>query len=221
MQLINHCTNAPYGLERKVRLSLRLIEPTHLVGLASIHLEDAMPKSGDAESEEEWVKRVRGEGLTDHVGGWYVSSAEGNPAFIMLYVRPIYRSIPRPLRWSTAPTLRIVRTLAHEVAHHLIATRGYVFDEGEDVADEELLAERYAEQVLLRATKRWLYKLGELSLNEIASWQYTRGILDWRDGRYLSAAERFYDAWNLNPKIKDAAYWYWRSRDKLVQTQVE
>lgn len=221
MQIINHCSGAPIGLEGRLRQSLRWIEPSHLEGLASIQLEDVMPKSAGAEHEEEWARRVRLEDRTTHVKGWYASSAADAPAFIMLYVQPIYRAIPSVLWWSTVPTLRLLRTLAHEVAHHLKATRGFILHEGEDDTDEEALADRYAECVVERVTTRWPYKLGQLCLKEIASWHYIYGMLDWREEKYLSATERFYNAWELNPENKEADYWYWRAKDKLVRAQVK
>lgn len=220
MQIINHCSDAPAGLERRVRQAVRWIEASHLEGLSSIQLEAEMPKSAVAEHEVKWARRVRLEDRTAHAKGWYASPATNAPAFVMLYVQPIYRGMPRALWWSPLPTLRIIRTLAHEVAHHLKVSRGFILHEGENDIDEEALADRYAESVLERVTKKWPYKLGQLCLRELASWHYTYGMLDWREKKYLSAMERFYKAWDLNPENKEAGYWYWRAKDNLVGSGV-
>lgn len=213
MQVISRCSDSPLGLEWQVRRSLRLLDQSHLAGLEFIILEDGISELTDTENAAEWVKRAHTEGTLAHVGGWYAAPEADTPAYVVLYVRAMYRAVPSFLWWSTVPTLCILRRLAHEVAHHLIAIRGYVFREGEETTDEESLANHYAACVEQRVTMRWQYKLGQRCLKEIAIWHYTFGILDWREKKYRSAAEHFYDAWNLNPENKEAGYWYWRAKE--------
>ncbi len=131
----------------------------------------------------------------------------------MLYARQIYRGIPRFLWWSSLPTLRIARALAHEVGHHMAATRGYVIRPGEDRNQEESLADRYAANVLERMTTHWSYKLGRWGLKDLAGWHYVFGIADWRAKKYGSAADSFYKSWLLDRQNEDALYWYWRARE--------
>lgn len=213
MRVINRCSKSPFWLEWQVRQGLRWIDKSHLAGLAAICLEDEMPKFPQAAHETEWAKRVRAESHTAYVNGWYAAPTATESPYVLLYIQPIYRPIPSFLWWSTALTLRIIGTLAHEVAHHLVATRGYVFQEGEDTGDEELLADRYAASVLRKATQRWPYRLGRCVLEVLSGWHYAVGSADWRRKKYKSAAEGFYNAWNLDPESQEASYWYWRAKE--------
>lgn len=213
MQIINRCPKPPLGFEWQTRRSIGLLDQSHLVGLDVLVLEDEVPDPTDLEHAVEWVKVAHAEDTLAHVNGWYAASDLGAPAYVVLYARPIYRPLPSSLWWSTIPTLRILRTLAHELAHHLVATRGYVFQKGEDITDEESLASRYAESAVEKATQRWLYKLGQRCLKEIAGWHYAFAAVDWRQKKYKAAAERFYNAWSLDPEQEEAAYWYWRAKE--------
>lgn len=214
MLIVNRCSKPPWGLERQVRRSLRWIDQSHLEGLDSIRIESEMPDRPDRVVPEiEWAKQVRAISQTACVNGWYAEGSGSTPPYIMLYARPIYRPIPMFFWWSAVPTLRIVSTLAHEVAHHLVAKRGYVFDQGEDLTDEESLANRYSASVLQKTTARFSYRLGQSCLKEIAAWYYNFAILDWRQKNYKAAAEGFYNAWNLNPEHQEANYWHWRAKE--------
>lgn len=212
MEIVNRCANPPRGLERQLRRSLRWIDEADLRGLAVLALQDEM--TGVTANAPAWAKEAEAMSERVRVGGWYSPATADVPAYIMLYVQTIYRTIPSWLRWSPVPTLRIVRTLAHEVAHHLIATRGYVNQPGEETEDEESLADGYADKTLKRMVKRWPYRLGQWYFKERASWHYIFGSLDWRQQKYEAAANRFLDAWNLDPSHKSAAYWYWRARER-------
>ena len=48
----------------------------------------------------------------------------------VLYVASLYRGIPKVYWLSPVITLQLARILAHEVGHHLIKQRGYVFERG-------------------------------------------------------------------------------------------
>ncbi|MDQ3803228.1 MAG: hypothetical protein M3416_05170, partial [Acidobacteriota bacterium] len=205
----------PPGLEWQVRRCLRLLDPSHLEGLAAIYLQDELPDTPVREDQAEWLNRVCVEGLNAHVSGWYAAAGADNPAGIMLYARSIYRGIPFILHWSTAPTLCLLRTLAHEVAHHLVSTRGYVFHAGEDVTDGEALAERYAASVEQRVVRQWRYRLGRFWLKEIAGWYYAFGNVEWREKNYQAAVRYFLNAWHLDPEHELAGYWYWRAKEML------
>lgn len=217
MQVKSYATDSPLGLEWQVRRSLRLIDPVHLEGIEGVYIQDELPDTLKLENQVEWVKRVYEQGTITHVSGWYAEPGEDTPPYIMLYARPIYRGIPFLLRWSTAPVLCILRTLAHEVAHHLMATRGFVFHDGEDITDKEGLAERYAASVEQRAITRWRYKLGRFWLKELAGCYYAFGSVDWGHKNYCTAARYFFDAWHLDPEHELASYWYWRAKEMCSQ----
>ena len=209
MQIVNRCIDPPWGVERKVQRSLQWINPPDLRGLDCIYLEDEFPKAIDLTAN--WAKRAQEESA--QVYGWYSPSKADSPAYIMLYIRQIYKGVPSFLSWSTIPTIRIVRTLAHEVAHHLAATRGYI-NQKDEIRDEELLANRYADNVLQKMMRHWSYRFGQLCLKEIAGWHYAFGNVNWRQQQYKAAANHFFTAWDLDPENKNASYWYWRAKEK-------
>jgi hypothetical protein len=206
----NKCIWVPFGFLWQLERSLRWINQDDLRGLDFVTFEDEWPELvGPA---PEWVVRTGAE--TRNVRGWYVPPNEQRQPYIMLYTRSIYRGVPALLWWSTVPVLRITHTLAHEVAHHLVATRGYVFTPAEKHDDEEQLAERYALNVLDRMTRNWSYRLGQKCLKELAFWHYAFGAADWNHRKYSSAADQFYTAWDLDRSHTEAAYWYQRAREK-------
>ena len=147
----------------------------------------------------------------------YVGQCGNHPAHVILYVRELYRSIPRLYWWTTVPTLLISYTLAHEVGHHLIAKRGYVFQPGETYecdANEEEFCDRYAFRVTQKMLERWYYRLGRSGLKDLAAWYYIFGCLDWEQGRYNKAAERFYTCFVLDQSREDALNWYRRAKEE-------
>jgi hypothetical protein len=108
----------------------------------------------------------------------------------------------------------VARTLAHEVGHHLIAERGYVFAPGEKVEPaeyEEEMANRYSYSVIKRMRERWYYRLATWATKDLAGWHYVQGMLNWRDGKYEQAAQSWYKSFHLNPDREDAIYWYKRA----------
>lgn len=206
-----NCAARPWGLERQLRRSLSWVGEAELEGLAGICLEDELP--GATGEWPEWARRAAEENF--HVGGWYAPAGDDGPAHITLYVRHVYGAIPPWHWWTTVPTLRIVRTLAHEVAHHLIATGRTSTLPGAAAAagDEEEVANLYAEGVVRRMEGRWAYRWGQRRLKKLAEWHYAFGIADWRGLRYEAAARHFFNAWDLDPTHETAAYWYWRAKE--------
>lgn len=212
----NLCAEAPKGLVWQVRRSLRCLDLDHLEGLGMIILVDrASPLTEDS---REWLKTHFAQGLP--VYGWYTSSLEsGHSAYITLCIRQIYNSVPSFLWWSTLPTLRIIRTLAHEVAHHLFQMKGYINQPGDKKEDEEVLAESYAVRTLQRILSKWQYKLGGKMAKEIAFWHYSQGILDLKSKQYLSASNHFFKAWDLDPELQDVSSFYWQAKEMSLTEQ--
>lgn len=214
VKLINNYVKSPRGMEWQVRRSLRWFDPSLLQELGSIQIESEMPEAPQGRDETKWARHVRSVDQTVFVNGWYALAQQGDPASIMLYGGPIYRPIPSLLWWTTVPTLRILRTLAHEVAHHLVATRGYVFDKGEDVADEEALANRFSATVVASTATKRSYRLGQWCIKDLAEWYYTYAMTDWKKQDFRAAARRFYNAWDLCPDNAEAGYWYWEAKER-------
>ena len=85
------------------------------------------------------------------------------PAEVVLYARDVYFGIPKLLLLSPMATLKVARTLAHEVGHHVRATRGYIYKlwekykpwDGVRDPSEEKMADAYASDVLVSGLPRW------------------------------------------------------------------
>jgi hypothetical protein len=213
VKLINNYVQSPWGIEWQVRRSLRWFDPSLLTELGSIQIESEMPEAPQGPNETEWARQVRTLGHTAYVNGWYAVAQHGSPASIMLYAKPIYRPIPSFLWCTPVLTLRILRTLAHEVAHHLVATRGYVFEKGEDVVDEEALANRFSAAVVASTAQKRSYRLGQWAIKELANSYYTSAMTDCKKKDFRVAARRFYNAWDLCPDNSEAGYWYWKAKE--------
>jgi hypothetical protein len=194
-----------------VRRALEWINPPDLVGVERIRLVDRIEEP-HAQSPG-WHRQAHAEAFG--VLGLYMREEKNRPAYINLYVSDIYRGIPSPLYLTTIPTLLIAHTLAHEVGHHLVAARSYIFQPGEKYNHDQIEEEfcnRYAFGVLQRMKERRLYRAGAWVLRRLAGWHYGFGALEWREKRYQRAAERFYTAFHLDPGREDACYWYWRAK---------
>lgn len=187
------------------------MEQAHLEGLHCIHLIDTLP--GLSERSDEWYVRARKD--NHDVCGWYAPRGRDRLPSIVLNFGDIYRAIPRLWWWTTVPTLLMTCTLAHEIAHHLVANRGYIFKSGERFKykeHEEAAANRYAFEVINRMQRQPGYKFGRWLMNNLADHYYMNGILGWRKRNYREAADNWYKAWSLNPDHDEAAYWYWRAK---------
>lgn len=207
MDITNDCRKPPPRLLWHVRRALSWINQDHLKGLGFIWLMDHIPET----TEDENAKRaLAGELL---LYGAYGPQKGRLPSYVLLLTQYVYLGIPAFYSVTPVPTLRIVKTLAHEVAHHLIATRGYVFQPGEDLSDQESLANRYAAGVLQDMMKRWHYKLGRWLINDLAETNYAFGAIEWQKQRYCAAADRWHKAWALNPELEDIADLYWQAKD--------
>lgn len=210
VEVINHCSKPPRGLVQRVQRSLRLLAPGDLEGLAAIILLDSTVYASE---DPEWHNKDYEKGSP--VYGWYVHKNSDIPRpYIVLNVHHIYRYIPSFLWWSALPTLRIIRNLSHEVAHHIVAERGYLFQLGEAPDKPEELADQYAHDTLNKIVRtNWCYRLAHWLSKEIAFWHYAQGIFDFRDNRFLSAANHFYAAWELDPELPEVSEYYWQARD--------
>jgi len=215
MQIGNSCSKLPFGARLHVRTCLRWINPADLAGVGSIELQDSMPKA--TKDSPDWHKQATADELS--INGLYIHGSGISPARITLFTRDIYRGIPK-LYWLTpVTTLSFARTLAHEVGHHLIAERGYVFTVGEKThlpEYEEEMAHRYSSSVLKRMRQRCYYRLAHRAMRDLALTHYMLGVHEWNAGRYRKAAEDWYKAFHLDSDRQDAIDWYLRARQRLV-----
>lgn len=161
----------------------------------------------------EWIEKAKRDSVK-MLGAYHAPSEETPVAYITLYIQDIYCGILSWLWWSTVPAIRILPTLAHEVAHHIFFTRGYIFSPGELGDDEESNAAAYGNKVLERVMRHQTYKLGQRCIKELAFWHYSNGIIDSQKNNFVSAADRFYKAWVLDPTLEDVGKFYWLSCEK-------
>jgi hypothetical protein len=219
MEIRNSCSRLPVGTRWHVRRCLRWIDPADIVGIAFIELQDRMPQA--AAEAPDWHQRATAEDLS--VNGLYCREEVNSPANITLFVRDLYRGMPKIYWLTPALTMRVARTLAHEVGHHLIATRGYVFVPGEKVLPfeyEEETANRFSFSVIKRMRGRWYYRLGSWANKTLAGWHSGQAAADWKAGNYERAAESWYRSFHLDPDLHDAVLWYKSAREAASKKRV-
>lgn len=209
----NECSNAPWGLERQVRRGIAWMSPADLEGIANIRLKNEI-------DGKDVILPLH---LTENhdkvsVTGLYLKRDTRRPAEIILSVGNLYRGMPRVYWYTPALTLNICYTLAHEVGHHLIATRGYIFENTESYTDDEIEEEfcnRYAFFVTKLMMKRWYYRFGDWLLRDLANWYYVFGCASWKDAKFEEASQHFYTAFHLDRNLESALYWYRRAKDRI------
>jgi len=211
MKIINDCTNPPWGLIRHVRRALKWIEQSHLESLYCVQLVDELPELVE-ESPKSVVQAIAAGHLP---AGQYMPSDADKPAYIVLFINVIYRVIPPLYRATPVATIRLTDNLYRGVAYHLLASRQYIFEEGDGHGDEKYqseLAREYSLAVLRRMQEKWYYRLAQWAIRDLAETYYIAGMHDWKAKDYKKAAERWSKAWTLNPDHNDASYWYGRAK---------
>ncbi|HJQ24949.1 MAG TPA: hypothetical protein VKA60_13610 [Blastocatellia bacterium] len=211
IQIINDCAHLPRGAIGQVRRSLTWVNPVDLDGVNFIRLWGDLPPLTEQSPNSLRVAQKEGH----KVFGLYKPAEAGLPAHIMLVMNSIYWGVPS-IYWRTGvPTLLIARNLAHEVAHHLVAKRGYIFEHNERRKKdtyEEVMADSYAAGVIRNMQRRWYYRLAQWLIKDLADHHYIAGMLDWKEENYKAAAEHWHKAWCLNRDLKEAWYWYERAK---------
>ena len=220
MEIKNKCSKLPVGAIWHVRRSLSWIDSADIAGIGFIEFRLRIPEAtADA---PDWHKRATDEDLS--INGVYNPEEVNSPANITLFVRDLYRGIPKITWLTTVPTISIARTLAHEVGHHLIAKRGYVFAPGEKVQPSEYgeeMANRYSFSVIKRMRDRWYYKLGMWAIKTLAGWHCGQAAVDWKAGNYEQAAESWYKSFHLDPDLHEAVHWYKSAKHAANKAHLE
>jgi len=216
VKIQNACGKLPLGAIWQVRRCLSWIDPADIAGVGFIELQNRIPEA-TAEAPD-WHKDATAEDLS--VNGLYNRQEVNSPAKITLFIRDLYRGMP-VIYWLTpALTMRVARTLAHEVGHHLIAKRGYAITPGEKVQPFEYgeeMANRYSFSVIKRMTTRWYYRLGIWATKTLAGWHFGQATVDWKAGNYERAAESWYRSFHLDPDLHDAVHWYKRAKEAATR----
>jgi hypothetical protein len=204
-----------------VRRALRWLSPNDLAGLGFIRLMDEEPDDPEAQKEPAYLRGFL-------YNGRYLRKGKDHPAHIALYTSDLYLGMPRFLKLTPTQTLRFAFTLAHELGHHLIATRGYIYKPNEKYKPwrsgtfdphEEKMADTYAEDVVKKMCKSWYYKSGKLLARIISRILFEVGVGEHWNGNYESAARWNFNAFMINPENLDAGQSYRHDMEKFLDGQ--
>ena len=195
---------------------LKWFWPSDLEGLESIRVIHECPDDHESAKVSPYLRGFL-------YNGHYSRKMKNRPAHVVLYARDVYFGIPKLLMASSVARLRVASKLAHEVGHHVIATRGYIYKPWEKykpwngIRDpyEEKMAEEYASDVINRMLTSWRYKFGKLLTRMLSTFLYKAGIQEFSDGNYQSAASLQSRAHTLNPENEDAGQCYRHAMEKL------
>ncbi len=159
--------------------------------------------------------------------GHYERKERDRPARVVLYANDLYFGIPKIVNCESNGNTEISSTLAHEVGHHVIATRGYIYKRWEKYRPwngvrnpyEEKMAEAYASDVMARVLSHWSYRLGKFMAGKLSNFLYQLGLADYWDGDYKAAASKLARAHSLNRENEDAGQSFRHAMEKLkIQT---
>jgi hypothetical protein len=201
----------PRLTEWHLRRALRWMNPLDLAGIDFVRL--LVEEQTDAKASKQPAY------LRGHTIGVYSNPnpkvKNAKAPHITIYSRPFYYGIPSLFRYSQVATLRMAFVIAHEVGHHLIARRGYVYEPTERYkpygipdARQEGAANRYAVDVVRSMSAHWYYKVGHWMSNRISGWYYELGVAAWEKLEYERAAYNWFCSYFANPENHEASVGY-------------
>jgi hypothetical protein len=208
----------PRLTEWHVHRVLRWLDATDLDGLGFIRLADEEPEDPHMAERPPYLRGFL-------YNGRYFRKTPSEPAHVVLYTRDLYFGIPRLLFASPMATLAVASTLPHEVGHHIIATRGYIYDLSEEYKpwrsgtadpDEERMANAYASDLIRKMSSSWLYKFGGWLARMLSTLFSRIGVKGYWDGNYQSAASLHFRAFMINQENTEASQLYRHDMEKLV-----
>ena len=160
MQILNESNKSLFFSSYVIRRSLKRIPEIDRAGIEFLYLRDKMPKS-DFESPK-W--HIESELNDAYVSAVYSPKTESKQPYIIIFLEAVDFIIPKICWLTQLSDLYITRLLAHEVAHHLISTRGFLFEPREKYTSdmyEEEMADRYAFEIVSKMEKKFYYQLGK------------------------------------------------------------
>ena len=203
----------PRGLTGHIRRALSVIEPQDLEGIDHVLLLEDVPEVSRRADPE--LDRILQDDLL--LFGAYKARTKDGPAHIILIVRSLYLPVPGVFTHTPAMTIRVAKTIAHEVGHHLIAEKKYALrkkPDSDELETEEEFAERYERSVISRMKRGGIYILGARLLRLAAAMNYYRGTREWKKKNFDQAAHYFDMTIQVEPTHDDANYWFWKAREK-------
>jgi hypothetical protein len=199
-----------------VRRVLKWIDQEDLKDLHAIRVIDDRP------NDPEYARRPKY--LSGFLyNGHYEFKTKDRDARVVLYANDIYFGIPYPIMFTPAATLNLARTLAHEIGHHIVATRGYIYKPWENykrwngVTDpyEEEMVDAYTADLIERMSRHWPYKFGKFLTRKFANLLYSAALQKYEDGDYVRAARLGFRVYHLDPANLDANQCYRHAMEKL------
>ena len=170
-----------------VRCALKWLSPAELARLEFIRILD--------EDESPAKRQKRGDIWSRTTNGRYTRKHGREGAHIKLYARDLYLCIPLLFKLTPVATLRVAFTLAHEVGHHLVNERGYIFSNREKYKPygvyneyEENICERFAFIVRRRMLGSRRYKFGAWLSRQLSYLYAGRADARWNRRQYEQAA---------------------------------
>jgi hypothetical protein len=215
LPIINECNNLPPLALWHINKSLQWFPPLDLVGIDHILLVNEVTEINTGSPKKDKVMHDE----MSKASGFYVIKT---PPFIKLVIDNLYYPIPYFANFSSFPTLFIARVLAHEVGHHLVRTRGYVFTPGERYPSyekkpeiEEGMADRYAFEVVSKMKEKLTYKIGAYIMDFFSDYYNSLAMDAWKEKNYKVSAELWLKSYILKTERQETLDWYWHSRKKL------
>lgn len=196
-----------------VRRALNWIDLIDCEGLEYIRLLDEKPGE-NANRDAPFIR-----GFT--FNGSYGRRRDGTECHIKLFFDDLYLGLPLPFRFTPLATLKIAFTLAHEIAHHVLAQRGFVFSVFERHTParqreeyDEAIADRYAFDVVQRMGSHPAYKIGNALKRALTWYLRSQGEICFEKQQYSKAASYWFQEYLLGPEILNVADRYHLARLK-------
>ena len=203
--LVNISTSyLPRLTEWHVSRCLKWLNPLELTGIEAICLmEEESPENPNLKGKPFYL---RGSAcLGEYQKGQHRCGS------IILYTRYLYLGIPAFFRLTPIATLRVAFALSHEIGHHLIARRGFIYEATEkfklkefNEAYQERLVDRFACDMVRRMSRKWYYWVARGLSKKISGFYYVRGTVDWDRQDYESAAYHWFCAFYADLENDDA-----------------
>jgi len=199
-----------------IRCVLKWIDPDDLKGLELIRVLDEHPDDPEYNRQPAYLRGFL-------YNGTYLQVSKDRPAQVLLYSKEVYFGIPTLLMVSPMAILRLAKTLAHEIGHHVITTRGFIYEPWEKykpwngIRDPytEKMADAYSLDVSKRMLSRWHYRLARWLTNAFAKVLYKVGLQNYRTEDYRLSAQLNFKAYLLNSENEDAGQCYRHAMEKL------
>ena len=201
-----------------IRSALKWIDNDDRQGLGVIRVTEHCPFDREANNLEPYLRGFL-------YNGSYIRKRKDVPAEIVLYRADIHFGIPTILLTTPIATLKVARTLAHEVGHHVMSKRRHgkhkkykPLSTGAD-RDAEETADAYTYRVISKMLRNPHYKLWNKIGRLLSTILFKAGIQDYWDGNYQSSARLLFQSFTLNLSNEEAGQAYRHAMEKL-RTQV-